>query len=96
MLRIALYLAVEAGLQVVAPVHDAILMCFRLEDEERDIGLLRRIMDQASRIVLADDFPVRTDSAIYRHPDRYADPRGAEMWERVWRHIEAAESQRCR
>ncbi len=28
-------------------------------------------------------FALRTDAKIVRHPDRYMDPRGADLWERV-------------
>ena len=39
-------------------------------------------MQEASRVVL-DGFELRSDVEIVRYPDRYMDPRGAVMWERV-------------
>ena len=43
-------------------------------------------MAEASRIVL-DGFEIRTDAKIVRYPDRYMDPRGQVMWDRVMRLI---------
>jgi hypothetical protein len=44
-------------------------------------------MGEASRVVLAG-FEIRTESKIVRYPDRYADERGQEMWDRVMKIIE--------
>ena len=43
---------------------------------------MRAAMDEASRAVL-DGFEIRTDVHIVRYPDRYMDPRGEVMWNRV-------------
>ena len=45
---------------------------------------MQAAMAKASRIVLAG-FELRSDVKIIRHPDRYQDRRGAEMWETVMR-----------
>jgi DNA polymerase I len=82
MLRLACSMAHDAGLQICAPVHDAILLESPLETLNRDVGQLREIMTEAGRIVL-DGFPVRTDAEIVRAPDRYMDKRGVEMWQMV-------------
>jgi DNA polymerase I len=47
---------------------------------------MRAAMAEASRAVLGG-FEVRTDVKIVRHPERYSDPRGAVMWERVMKLI---------
>jgi DNA polymerase I len=86
MMRIAATLATERGIEVCAPVHDAFLICAPLERLEADVAVVRAAMDEASRAVL-DGFVVRTDVKIVRHPDRYTDPRGAVMWERVMKLI---------
>ena len=39
-------------------------------------------MAEASRAVL-DGFELRTDVNVVKYPDRYMDPRGATMWQRV-------------
>jgi DNA polymerase I-like protein with 3'-5' exonuclease and polymerase domains len=82
MLRLACCLASEAGVMVCAPVHDALLI--EAADDEIDgaVDTTRKAMAQASRIVL-DGTEIPTDAKIVRWPDRYADPRGADMWQRV-------------
>ena len=96
MLRLACCLATERGIEVCAPVHDAVLICAPLDRLERDIARMRAIMAEASRVVL-DGFELRTDCPddvdehgepmafphIIRHPRRYMDKRGSVMWERV-------------
>ena len=82
MLRIACCLATERGIEVCAPVHDAVLICAPLDRLEADIAATRAAMAEASRIVLAG-FELNTDVKIVRWPDRYMDPRGVEMWNRV-------------
>jgi hypothetical protein len=42
----------------------------------------QRAMREASLAVLPG-FPLRTDAAIVRYPDRYRDPRGLEVWQVV-------------
>jgi hypothetical protein len=82
MLRIACCLATERGIEVCAPVHDAVLVCAPLERLDDDIAGMRAAMAEASRAVLAG-FELTTDVKIVRWPDRFADPRGSEMWARV-------------
>jgi hypothetical protein len=82
MLRLACCLATERGIEVCAPVHDAVLICsppVRLED---DIASMRAAMAEASRIIL-DGFELRTDATRVHYPDRFHDPRGTAMWNRV-------------
>jgi hypothetical protein len=43
---------------------------------------MRAAMAEASRAVLAD-FELRTDVMRILHPDRFRDPRGTAMWDRV-------------
>jgi DNA polymerase I len=82
MLRLACCLAAERGIEVCAPVHDAVLICAPLERLEDDITSMRAAMTEASKIILAG-FELRTDATRVRYPDRYRDPRGTAMWEKV-------------
>jgi len=82
MLRLACCIATENGIEVCAPVHDAVLIAAPLERLESDIARMQGAMREASRVVL-DGFELGTDVEIVRHPDRYADPRGIVMWDRV-------------
>lgn len=82
MLRIACCLGTERGIEVCAPVHDAVLICAPLEQLEADIAAMRSAMAEASRAVL-DGFELDTDVHVVRFPDRYMDARGRVMWDRV-------------
>ena len=82
MLRLACCLATERGIEICAPVHDAVLICAPLDRLEDDIAGMRGAMAEASRIVL-DGFELRTDVMRVRHPDRFHDPRGIRMWDQV-------------
>jgi hypothetical protein len=82
MMRIAACLATERGVEVCAPVHDAFLICAPLERLDADIALMRQAMVEASRAVL-NGFEIGTDVSVVKYPNRYADKRGAVMWQRV-------------
>jgi hypothetical protein len=82
MLRIACCLATERGIEVCAPIHDAVLICAPLNRLDDDIAAMRAAMAEASRCVLAG-FELATDVKVVSWPDRYSDPRGAEMWNRA-------------
>jgi DNA polymerase I len=82
MLRIACCLATERGVEVCAPVHDAVLICAPLDRLDEDIACMRAGMAEASRAVLGG-FELGTDVHVIRYPARYMDKRGKTMWERV-------------
>jgi hypothetical protein len=90
MLRLACCLATERRIEVCAPVHDAVLICAPLDRIEEHVAGMRAAMAEASRIVLAG-FELATDVKVVPWPDRYTDPRGAEMWSRVCGLISKAE-----
>jgi DNA polymerase I len=92
MLRIACCLGTERGVQICAPVHDAVLICAPLDHLDNDIAIMRTAMAEASRFGLAG-FELNTDIKVVRWPDRYMDPRGVEMWNRVCKLIAASEPQ---
>ena len=78
MLRLACCLATERGIEVCAPVHDALLIEGPAGEISDVVAATRTATTAASRMVL--DVEVPTDVEIVRFPDRYADPRGAVMW----------------
>jgi DNA polymerase I len=82
MLRLACCLATERGIEICAPVHDAVLICAPLDRLDNDIARMRAAMVEASRIVL-NGFELGTDVHVVRYPDRYMDDRGAAMWAQV-------------
>ena len=82
MLRLACCLATERGIQVCAPVHDAILIEATVEGIDDAVRETQRAMREASEIILPD-FSLRTDADIVCWPDRYRDERGVAMWTTV-------------
>ena len=92
MLRLACCLATERGIEVCAPVHDAVLICAPLEQLDGDIIRMQDAMREASRIVL-NGFELGTDADVVRHPDRFADARGNVMWARVMALLDRAEAE---
>ena len=82
MLRIACSLATERGIEVCAPVHDAVLISSPIDRLEADVAATRAAMAEASRAVLAG-FELATEAKSVLYPDRYMDDRGATMWRRV-------------
>jgi DNA polymerase I len=84
----------RAGLEVCAPVHDAVLICAPLDRLDEDTRRIRAAMAEASRIVLSG-FELRTDATIIKYPHRYMDRRGAIMWRRVMTLIDVADQRRA-
>jgi hypothetical protein len=91
MLRLACCLATEQGLEVCAPVHDAVLIAAPLSRLDGDIARMQEAMKEASRIVL-DGFELGTDLTMIRHPDRYMDERGKTMWGKVMALLDQADA----
>jgi DNA polymerase I len=82
MLRLACCLATERGIEVCAPVHDAVLICAPIRRIKADIAATQAAMAEASRIVLGG-FELRSEATLVRWPHRYMDGRGKVMWDRV-------------
>jgi DNA polymerase I-like protein with 3'-5' exonuclease and polymerase domains len=92
MLRLACCLSTERGVQVCAPVHDALLIEAPTNQINEAVAATRAAMAEASRTVL-DGLEVDTDVEAIHWPDRYADGRGAVMWERITKLLSAREGQ---
>jgi DNA polymerase-1 len=86
MLRLACCIATERGIEVCAPIHDAVLICAPFDRLDADVARMQDALREASRVVL-DGFELGTDANIVRYPDRYMDERGTVMWERVMKLI---------
>jgi hypothetical protein len=82
MLRLAIIGLVESGIRVCAPVHDAVLIEAPTAEIDAVVATAQAIMREASRVVLSG-FEVRIDSKIVRYPDRYDEPRGEAMWQKI-------------
>jgi hypothetical protein len=82
LLRLACCFATERGIEVCAPVHDAVLICAPVDRLEDDVAGMRTAMAEASGIVLGG-FELRTDVTRIFHPHRFRDSRGTMMWDKV-------------
>lgn len=82
MLRLACCSITEAGIEICAPLHDALLIEAPLDALEDSVVLAQKLMAEASSIVL-DGFALRTDVTIVRPPDRLGDRRGRAIWSAI-------------
>lgn len=73
MMRFAVAQAVEEGLKICAPVHDALLLEATTEDVDAQAQRLATIMGDASELVLGAGKRCRADIKIVKAPDRYVD-----------------------
>lgn len=90
MLRLACCLATERGVEVAAPIHDAILIAAAEHEIDAAVATAKAAMIDASSIVLGG-FELRVAEKIVRYPERYVDKRGREMWETVMRLLDDLE-----
>lgn len=82
MLRLACCLLTEDGVDVCAPVHDAVLIQAEASHIDEAVAHTRHHMARAARIVLGG-FEIRTDADVIVHPQRLRDDRGEAMWNTV-------------
>jgi hypothetical protein len=82
LLRLACSLATERGVNVVAPVHDALMVEGPADAIDDVVARTQAAMAEASAVVLAG-FRLRSEAKIVLWPDRYMDDRGREFWGRV-------------
>jgi hypothetical protein len=83
MMRLACCELTEKGVIVCAPVHDALLIEADTSDIDNAVSVTQAVMHRASELVLGPGRVVRTEAEVVRHPERYADDAGKEMWDRV-------------
>src|SRR5262249_1207611 len=87
MLRLAAILATDAGVQIVATIHDAVLIEAGEDQIEHHVFLTQAAMRKASEMTL-DGSPLRTDAHIIRPMERFPEERGADMWRRIMAALE--------
>ncbi|MDY0134234.1 MAG: DNA polymerase [Atribacterota bacterium] len=83
MMRLACCELTECGVQVCAPVHDALLVEAPITEIDDVVALTRAAMERASELVLGKGRVVRTDVDVVRFPDRYTDEAGSGLWNRI-------------
>jgi DNA polymerase I len=91
MLRLACCLATERGINVCAPVHDALMVEAAIDEIDFVVAATKAAMLEASEVVLSG-FGIRTDTNIVQYPERYCDPRGTKMWGTVTRLLHELQS----
>ena len=89
MMRLACCELTESGIQVCAPIHDALLVEAEASAIDCVVELTRSAMERASEMVLGKGRIVRVDVDIVRYPNRYADEAGVDFWNRVMRLLDA-------
>ena len=93
MMRLAVSMAIEAGLMICAPVHDALLLEGPADEIEAQAQRLAQIMGDASEIVLGKGKRCRSDIKIVRSPDRYVDDKDdGKFFAKVMALLSAAEA----
>jgi DNA polymerase I len=68
MLRLACCLGTERGIELCAPVHDAVLIAAPLYRLEEDVAAMQVAMREASSVVLGG-FELTSDARLVRYPD---------------------------
>ena len=82
MLRIACILMVKRGIQLCAPVHDAVLIEATEETIDEQVKIAQECMEQASLIVL-ENFTLSSDAKIIKHPGRFLEDDAEPFWNTV-------------
>jgi DNA polymerase I-like protein with 3'-5' exonuclease and polymerase domains len=80
MLRAACVLLHREGVELIAPIHDAVLVQAPSADLEDAAATVRRIMADASEVVLPG-MRLRSDLWVVQPGERLLDPEGRELWE---------------
>ena len=93
-LRVACILLVENGIKIIAPIHDAILIECEEGEAEETILQAQKLMTKASTIVLGPENSIKTDVKVIKYPDRYADRRGIETWDKITHILKELEMER--
>jgi len=92
MLRLACTYAAEIRLGVCAPLHDAVFVVAKIEDEAKALADLRACMDRASRDLIGVAVPI--EMFVTRYPDRFVPddkPMAIIVWDKMMRALEIAE-----
>jgi hypothetical protein len=82
MLRIGCILMVKRGIQLCAPVHDAVLIESTEETIEEQVAIAQQCMEQASMIVL-ENFKLTSEAKVIRYPGRFLEGDAEPFWNTV-------------
>jgi DNA polymerase I-like protein with 3'-5' exonuclease and polymerase domains len=92
MLRLSCCHAVDRGIPIIAPVHDAIMVEGPIDDIDDIVAEMKACMVRASQEVLGGP-SVRVDHKVVKFPDRYVDGRdgSVDLWNLTLRLLEKIE-----
>jgi hypothetical protein len=82
MLRIAIIEGHKRGVQICAPIHDAVLIQAPTKKIDDAVKKMTEAMNVASRIVL-NGFQLRVEGKATHYPHRFTDDGGLEFWRKV-------------
>jgi hypothetical protein len=82
MLRVAVIKAHELDVEICATVHDALLIQAPLDLIDKAALDTQQAMVEASELILKG-FSLKTDTKVFKWPDRYFDESGAGMWSKI-------------
>jgi DNA polymerase I-like protein with 3'-5' exonuclease and polymerase domains len=91
MMRLAVCLATERNVRVIAPVHDALMIEAPRGSLRQAMETTKQAMAEASRAVL-DGFTLRTNETIVHYPNRYRDKRGEAFWALLLKGLEKTQA----
>jgi len=95
MLRLACINLTRAGINVAAPVHDAVLIEDADDKIEGAVARTQAILADASAAVLKG-FRLSSDAKVIRWPDRYMDERGEVLWGAIMGILDDLEAEETR
>ena len=81
-LRLACIFAVEAGVTLCAPVHDALLIESDEDQIEEAVSRCEAAMEKASQVVLGG-FSIRVEAKVILYPERFTSSDGSRVWEEI-------------
>ena len=92
MLRLAIMFLQDDGIDVCAPVHDAVVIERPLERQEEIVSRAQKLMRRASEIILPN-LPLESDVKVVQYPNRFYDEdRGKTFWEELMKELKSVET----
>jgi hypothetical protein len=95
MLRDVCINAVEAGLHVCCPVHDAFLIEAEARAIEDAVATLKRLMGDAAERVLGVGRRIDAEAEVFSWPGRYFEVRGRRLFDAVVEAVAAVPAKNC-
>lgn len=91
-MREAVHMAQERGLEILAPLHDAIYMECREYDHKQAIKILSECMDTAVSMVLGDKLKIRLDIEVHKSGQPWIEEKGQKMYNLLNKYLKPMET----